>query len=120
MLCAGGIEKAVNFICSAHHTIKGPEHKPTIGILLCRTPNETVVKYALQGIDAPMGITEYQFNNDYQLTKAIPNDLQSELPTIEALEQELEREVQIIKKPLLPVMGSAPTILSFFQHCRIL
>ena len=88
------------YINTVNNQITGTEDKPTIGILLCRTPNETVVKYALQGIDAPMGVTEYQFNNDYRLTQAIPNDLQSDLPTIEALEQELEREVQIIKKPL--------------------
>jgi hypothetical protein len=67
---------------------------------LCKTPNETVVKYALQGMDTPIGVTGYSFTNDYQLTNAVPAELQSELPTIEALEQELERETEAVMKPL--------------------
>lgn len=88
------------YINTVNEQIKGVEDKPTIGILLCRTPNETVVKYALQGVATPMGVSEYQFSNEYQLTEAIPEDLQAELPTVEALEQELQREVETLKKPL--------------------
>lgn len=82
------------YINTVNGKIKGADDKPTIGVLLCKTPNKTVVKYSLQGIDAPMGVSEYQF------TKALPEELQSELPTIEALEQELEKEVEVAQSPL--------------------
>ena len=36
----------------------------------------------------PIGVS------DYELTKALPEDLQSSLPTIEALEQELTNEIE--------------------------
>jgi predicted nuclease of restriction endonuclease-like (RecB) superfamily len=88
------------YINTVNEQINSVGDKPTIGVLLCKTPNETVVKYALKGIDAPMGVSEYYLGGDYQVTDALPTDLQSELPTIEALEQELSREVEEIKAPL--------------------
>ena len=74
--------------------IKSKEHQPTIGILLCKTPNKTVVKYALQGIATPMGVAEYQ------LTKMLPKKLQSGIPTIAELEAELNKEYRQLKKPV--------------------
>jgi predicted nuclease of restriction endonuclease-like (RecB) superfamily len=82
------------YINTVNQKIKGPEDKPTIGVLLCRTPNETVVEYSLQGIQTPMGVAEYE------LTKAVPKELQGALPTIEALEQEMGKEVAIAKSPM--------------------
>ena len=88
------------YINTINERLKGKEDKPTIGVLLCKTSNETVVKYALQGIDAPIGVTAYHFNNKYQLTEDLPASLQAELPSIEVLEQELEKDVNVLQKPL--------------------
>ena len=55
----------------------------TIGILLCKKKNKVVAEYALRGISQPIGISEYQ------LTKAIPENIKGELPSIEELEAEL-------------------------------
>lgn len=82
------------YINTVNEQIKGKDDKPTIGILLCKTPNETVVKYSLQSVATPIGVAEYQF------TKALPEELKSELPTIEALEEELEKEIEVAKTPL--------------------
>ena len=68
--------------------IKGSEDKSTIGILLCKTPNETIVKYSLQGINTPIGVS------DYHLGQALPKELKGEIPSIKELEHELEREVE--------------------------
>ncbi len=54
---------------------------PTIGILLCKTKDKVVAEYALSDINKPMGISEYQ------LTHALPVELQDNLPSVEALEQ---------------------------------
>ena len=44
-----------------------------------------VVQYALSSYDQPMGVS------DYQLSKAIPEQLKSALPSIEEVEEELNR-----------------------------
>lgn len=74
------------YINTVDKQIKEKHHEPTIGILLCRAPNKTVVEYALRGIDKPMGVSEYQFHKD------LPADLQAELPTTEQLEAELNKQ----------------------------
>lgn len=85
------------YINTINDQIKGRDDKPTIGVLLCKTPNETVVKYSLQGIDTPMGVADYEFTN------ALPKQLKGEMPTIEELEQEIEKEVNEYKENLNPV-----------------
>ena len=45
--------------------------------------NRVVAEYALRGLDKPIGISEYE------LTRTLPRELQSSLPTIEAIETEL-------------------------------
>ncbi len=86
------------YINSIDEKIRTSQHKPTIGILLCKTPNETVVKYALKGIDTPMGVAEYE------LTTTLPKQLKGEMPTIEELEQELQKETtDFDEKKLSPV-----------------
>jgi predicted nuclease of restriction endonuclease-like (RecB) superfamily len=53
----------------------------TIGILLCKTKDKLVAEYALSDINKPMGIAEYR------LTKALPEELQANLPSVETLAQ---------------------------------
>lgn len=81
------------YINTVNNQIRGIDDKPTIGVLLCKTPNKTLVTYSLQGVTTPMGIAEYEF------TKALPKQLKGELPTIEELEQELEKEIEELKTP---------------------
>jgi len=59
---------------------------PTIGILLCKGKDKVVAEYALSDIHKPMGVTEYE------LTQALPEELQSSLPTIEQIEAELSEK----------------------------
>lgn len=78
----------LNFYLSAVDAqIKGPDDKPTIGLLLCKTKNRLVAEYALSGIDKPIGVA------DYQLVRALPEHLDTCLPSIEELESELSREL---------------------------
>ncbi|OUS30675.1 hypothetical protein A9Q99_05700 [Gammaproteobacteria bacterium 45_16_T64] len=60
---------------------------PTIGILLCKNKDKTVVEYALSDIQKPLGVTEYQ------LTQTLPDNLRSSLPSIEEIESELGSEL---------------------------
>ena len=77
----------LNFYVSAvDGEVKGERDNPTIGILICRSKNDTVVEYALKNIDSPIGVSEYQ------LTQILPDNLKSSLPTIEEIERELGGE----------------------------
>ncbi len=81
------------YINTVDGEIKSPKDNPTIGILLCKTPNKTEVKYALKGIDTPLGIAEYE------LTSSLPKQLKSEMPSITELEAEIEKEYEELKSP---------------------
>ena len=75
----------LNFYLSAVDAqIKAGDDKPTIGLLLCKTQNRLVAEYALSGIEKPIGVAEYQ------LLRALPEPLDTCLPTIEQIEAELE------------------------------
>lgn len=78
----------LNFYLSAVDAqIKAPDDKPTIGLLLCKTKNRLVAEYALSGIAKPIGVAEYQ------LVRALPEPLDTCLPSIEDLESELSRDL---------------------------
>ena len=62
--------------------LKTEQDNPTIGLLLCKSRSKVIAEYALKGIEKPIGVSEYQ------LTKAIPENLKSNLPSIEELEAE--------------------------------
>lgn len=64
--------------------IKGKDHQPTIGVLLCKTPNQTIVKYSLKSIATPIGVA------DYELRKSLPKKLARQMPTVQELEEQLE------------------------------
>lgn len=68
--------------------IKAPDDKPTIGLLLCRTQNRLVAEYALSGISKPIGVAEYQ------LVRALPEPLDTNLPSIEEIETELSLDLK--------------------------
>ena len=63
--------------------LRGENDNKTIGLLLCKGKDEIVAQYALTGYEQPIGIS------DYQLSKAVPENLKSALPSIEQVEEEL-------------------------------
>ena len=63
--------------------VRAEQDGPTIGLLLCKSKNKVVAEYALRDYNNPMGVAEYQ------LIEALPKELQTELPSIEAIEQAL-------------------------------
>jgi predicted nuclease of restriction endonuclease-like (RecB) superfamily len=86
---AGKLNLYINIV---NAQLKGSEDKSTIGILLCKTPNKTIVKYSLQGISTPMGVS------DYKLGQSLPKELKGEIPSIKELEQELKKETEELQK----------------------
>ena len=73
--------------------LRGENDNKTIGLLLCRGKDEVVAQYALAGYDQPLGIS------DFQLSKAVPENLKSALPSIEEVEEELTLFLDKDKNP---------------------
>jgi Uncharacterized conserved protein len=72
------------YINAVDKKLRTDQDNPTIGLLLCKSKNEVIAEYALGGIKTPMGVA------DFELSKAVPEELKSTLPSIEELEKELE------------------------------
>ena len=58
--------------------IKTPQDGPTIGIILCRGKNKTVVEYTLRDTKSPIGVAEYRL---------LPPSLKAQLPEASKLKQ---------------------------------
>jgi predicted nuclease of restriction endonuclease-like (RecB) superfamily len=74
----------INFYCNiVDDHLRHASDQTTIGLILCQEKNAVVAEYALRGMNKPIGVSEYE------LTRALPDELKSSLPTIEELEAEL-------------------------------
>lgn len=77
----------MNFYCSAVDDLLRHENDaPTIGLILCQTKDRIFAEYALRDIHKPIGLA------DYELTRALPSELASSLPSIEDIESELTND----------------------------
>lgn len=71
------------YVSAVNHIKKKDIDNPTIGLLICKTKNNVMAQYALEVTNQPIGISEYQ------LSKLIPNEIKSQLPTVEDIEANL-------------------------------
>ncbi|MDM8558133.1 PDDEXK nuclease domain-containing protein [Candidatus Parabeggiatoa sp. HSG14] len=79
----------LNFYVSAvDGLVKSEQDNPTIGILICKSKNDMVVEYALKDVHKPIGVSEYI------ITKNLPKEFKSSLPSIEEIETELDNFAQ--------------------------
>ncbi len=75
----------INFYCNVVDDIlRQKTDNQTIGLILCQDKNKIVAEYSLRGFNKPIGVSEYE------LTRALPSNLKSSLPTVEEIEQELK------------------------------
>ena len=71
------------YLTAMDRQVKSEHDNPTIGLLLCKSKNKVVAEYALGDKTQPMGIAEYK------LLESLPAELQTSLPSIEQIENEL-------------------------------
>ncbi|BFU94183.1 MAG: hypothetical protein NTNFB02_09050 [Nitrospira sp.] len=84
----------LNFYCNVvNDRLKHATDAPTIGLILCQTKDHLLAEYSFAGIDKPIGISTYE------LTRALPKELQSALPTVEEIEAELAGRAPRSVKP---------------------
>jgi predicted nuclease of restriction endonuclease-like (RecB) superfamily len=71
------------YVTAIDETLRHPDDQPTIGIILCKSKDQTVAEYALRDVNKPIGVATHR------LGRELPEAFQGNLPTAEALEQEL-------------------------------
>jgi predicted nuclease of restriction endonuclease-like (RecB) superfamily len=72
------------YISAINHQRKKNTDNPTIGLLICKTKDNIEVEYSLESSSQPIGIAEYQ------LSKVLPDNYKSALPSIEEIEAGLK------------------------------
>lgn len=72
--------------------LRRPHDNPTIGIILCRSKKKSVVEYALRGLTQPISVSTYR------TTAALPDDFKAQLPSIEALQHEIESVAAMVEE----------------------
>ncbi len=70
--------------------LRHPDDKPSIGLLLVKEKNQTIVEYSLAGYRKPIGVAQWQ----REITQSLPEEFKSSLPTIEEIEAELAGSVE--------------------------
>ncbi len=80
------------YLSAVDDLMKTENENPSIGLLLCKSKSKIIAEYALRGMSQPIGVAEYE------LTKAIPENLKTQLPTVEEIEKELEKTEMDDKK----------------------
>ncbi|MBD2233686.1 PDDEXK nuclease domain-containing protein [Phormidium tenue] len=79
------------YVAAVDNLLRGDRDDPTIGIILCRSKDKTIVEYALQGTQQPIGVSTFQTQGE------LPPDIQSSLPTVEQFELELNTAIEEIE-----------------------
>lgn len=76
------------YITAVNKLLRHPDDQATLGLLLVKNKNELLVEYALDGLNHPISVAEWQT----QFTKLLPENLRASLPTIEELEAEFKED----------------------------
>ncbi|WP_459601218.1 PDDEXK nuclease domain-containing protein [Dysgonomonas reticulitermitis] len=74
------------YIIAVNNQLKKEVDNPTIGLLIVKEKDNIDAQYSLESSSQPIGISEYT------LSKLIPENFKSSLPSIEEIERELNKE----------------------------
>jgi predicted nuclease of restriction endonuclease-like (RecB) superfamily len=76
------------YVSAVDDQIKKDHHNETIGIIICRSKNNTIAEYALRNLNTPIAVS----------THKLPKELKASLPTAEQIEMGLEAAVAELEK----------------------
>ena len=74
------------YVVAVDHILKTEKDEKTIGILVCKDKDNVLARYSLESSSQPLGISSFE------LSKLIPDKFKSSLPTIEEIENELNKK----------------------------
>jgi len=94
----------INFYLAAiDDKMKQSDDNPTIGLILCKGKDNLIVEYALRNNTSPITVANFET----QLAKALPDNLQGKLPTVEEIEAELGRSLHLQTEEILDGLPGA-------------
>ncbi|MGL5062761.1 MAG: PDDEXK nuclease domain-containing protein [Microcoleus sp.] len=72
------------YLAVLNDKVRLPDENPSIGIILCKSKNKTIVEYALRESNKPIGVATYQ------MVSSVPQELKDRLPAPEQVAKLLE------------------------------
>jgi predicted nuclease of restriction endonuclease-like (RecB) superfamily len=72
------------YLAALDDKVKQADENPSIGIILCKSKNKTIVEYALRESNKPIGVATYQ------IVSTVPQELKNQLPAPEQLAKLLQ------------------------------
>ena len=72
------------YLTALNETVKTAEENSSIGIIICKQKDRTVVEYALKDMNSPMGVATYTIKEE------LPEYMKELLPSPEAIAKSLE------------------------------
>lgn len=72
------------YLTALDETVKADHENPSIGMIICKGKNRTVVEYALKRTETPIGVA------NYSISEELPEEMQSLLPSSEEIAKRLE------------------------------
>ncbi|MGD1008016.1 MAG: PDDEXK nuclease domain-containing protein [Ignavibacteriaceae bacterium] len=98
------------YLTLADEQLKQTGDEASIGIILCKNKDKLVVEYALRNSNMPIGVAEYK------ILEKLPAEIRGELPTVEQLETEMERQVQKFQKPVDKKLNKLKDLLNNLKN----
>jgi hypothetical protein len=78
------IGKMQFYLAVLNDQVRLEDENPSIGIILCKSKDKTIVEYALKDADQPIGVATYR------IVSTLPQALKKQLPTPEQIAKLLE------------------------------
>ncbi|MFN5853386.1 MAG: YhcG family protein [Pirellulaceae bacterium] len=72
------------YLTALDRQVRQDDENPSIGIILCKEKNRTIVEYALHDANKPIGVATYE------ITRTLPKELKEQLPRPEQIAALLE------------------------------
>jgi predicted nuclease of restriction endonuclease-like (RecB) superfamily len=85
------------YVSAIDDLLRHPQDSPTIGLILCRSRNQTIAEYALRDVNKPIAVARYQ--------QELPEEMRGVLPSVERLEAELAGFDNIVRAALPQATG---------------
>jgi len=72
------------YLSALDDKVKLPDENPSIGIIICKEKNRTIVEYTLKDVNKPVGVATYK------VRKRPPKEFKKYLPTPEDIKKSLK------------------------------
>ena len=72
------------YLAVLNDKVRLPHENDSVGIIICKSKNRTIVEYSLKKSNYPIGVSSYT------TSKELPEELSNQLPTLEAIKSSFE------------------------------